>query len=72
MEKLTFKTTIKCSGCVASVTPALNEAVGEDNWEVNIENPDKVLTITSAGDLDESRIIKTIEDLGYKAERLDK
>lgn len=72
MEKLTFKTTIKCSGCVAAVTPALNEAVGKDNWEVNVENPDKVLTITSGNNLDAARIIKAIEGAGYKAERLDK
>ena len=70
METLKFKTTIKCTGCVANVTPALNEAVGEDNWEVDIQNPDKVLTIASAEELSETEVIKVIEGAGYKAEKL--
>ena len=70
METLKFKTTIKCTGCLANVTPALNEAVGEDNWEVDIQNPDKVLTIASAEELSETEVIKVIEGAGYKAEKL--
>ena len=70
METLKFKTTIKCTGCLANVTPALNEAVGEDNWEVDIQNPDKVLTIASAEELSETEVIKAIEGAGYKAEKL--
>lgn len=45
METIKFKTTIKCSGCVAKVTPFLNEALGEDNWEVDYNNPSKILTV---------------------------
>ena len=68
METIKFKTTIKCSGCVAKVTPFLNEALGEDNWEVDYNNPSKVLTVV--GENDKSKIIEAVEKAGYKAEAL--
>jgi copper chaperone len=69
METLKFKTTIKCSGCVAKVTPLLNETVGQDHWEVDIQSSDKVLTIASEEKMNPANLIKVIESLGYKAER---
>lgn len=71
METLKFKTTIKCSGCLAKVTPVLNETVGEDNWEVDIQAPDKVLTIASDEEVNAADVVKAIEGAGYKAERLN-
>lgn len=68
MEAIKFKTTIKCSGCVAKVTPFLNEAVGEDNWEVDYNNPSKVLTVV--GEKDKNKVIQAVEKAGYKAEAL--
>jgi copper chaperone len=68
MNEQKFRTTIKCAGCVAKVTPFLNEAVGESNWKVDYENPEKVLTVTQ-GD-DKSKVIQALEKAGYKAEAL--
>jgi copper chaperone CopZ len=68
METIKFKTTIKCSGCVAKVTPFLNEALGEDNWEVDYNNPSKILTVV--GEKDKTKIIQAVEKAGYKAETL--
>jgi copper chaperone len=68
METIKFKTTIKCSGCVAKVTPFLNEALGEDNWEVDYNNPSKVLTVV--GEKDKMKVIQAVEKAGYKAEAL--
>ncbi|MBA4054412.1 MAG: heavy metal transport/detoxification protein [Marivirga sp.] len=68
METIKFKTTIKCSGCVAKVTPFLNEALGEGNWQVDTTNPSKVLTV--AGQPDHTKVIATVEKAGYKAEQL--
>lgn len=68
METIKFKTTIKCSGCIAKVTPHLNEALGEDNWEVDITDPSKVLTVL--GEQDETKVRLAVEKAGYKAERL--
>ena len=69
METLQFKTNIKCSGCVAKVTPALNETAGENNWKVDTENANKILTI-SAGNLTESEIKTAVEKAGFKAEKV--
>lgn len=68
METTKFKTNIKCSGCVAKVTPFLNESLGENNWEVDYHNPSKVLTV--AGEKDQTKVIKAVEKAGYKAEIL--
>lgn len=68
MEAITFKTDIKCMGCVAKVTDHLNQAAGENNWEVNIENPHKVLTVTA--DVDETTIKEAVKKAGFTAERI--
>ena len=66
MQTSKFKTTINCSGCVAKVTPFLNEALGEDNWEVDYNNPAKLLTVV--GEKDKVKIIEAVEKAGFKAE----
>lgn len=71
METLKFKTTIKCSGCVAAATPFLNSTVGENNWEVDTKNQDKVLTIIQDKGIDADAIIQAVNAAGYKAEQLD-
>ena len=68
MEVTRFKTTIKCSGCVAKVTPFLNEALGEDNWGVDYNNPSKILTVI--GEKNNAKVIQAVEKAGYKAEKL--
>ena len=68
METLKFKTTIKCSGCVANVTPFLNEALGEGKWQVDYNNPQKVLTVVD--EYDKTKVIQAVEKAGYKAESL--
>ena len=67
MEELKFKTNIKCSGCVAQVTPALNEIAGTNNWNVDTTNPDKILTISSQV-RDKDQIRRALEKAGFKAE----
>jgi len=69
METLQFKTNIKCSGCIAQVTPALNKTVGENNWKVDIENPDKILTVSVAISI-KDEVRQAIEKAGFKAEEI--
>ena len=69
MKKLQFKTNINCSGCVAGVTPTLNATPGIAQWEVNTENPDKVLTVTTDS-LTEQEVVKAVEKAGFKASPL--
>jgi copper chaperone len=67
MSTRTFKTNIHCTGCLSKVAPFLNQAAGEDNWEVDIQNPDKILTVTSEN-ADSDSIQSALEQAGYKAE----
>ncbi|MBV6639182.1 MAG: heavy-metal-associated domain-containing protein [Cyclobacteriaceae bacterium] len=67
MSTLKFKTTIKCSGCLAKVTPFLNALEGVDRWGVDILNPNKTLTVESTG-ASAAEVIATVEKAGYTAE----
>lgn len=67
MKTYQFKTNIMCGSCIAKVTPTLNETFGENNWQVDIKDPKKLLTVSS-DNINENEIIKTVEKTGYKAE----
>ena len=67
MEAIKFKTDIKCSGCLEKVTPHLNQAAGEDNWKVDIQNPQKILTVV--GETNEAKIKEAVQKAGFKAEK---
>ena len=60
METLKFKTNIKCTGCVAKVTPFLNNEMEIKKWEVDILNPEKILTV-KVNNNDSKKIIEAIE-----------
>lgn len=67
METLKFKTNITCSGCVANVTPELNTTVGENNWNVDVQNPNKILTVQAEG-ITTEEVLQAVQKAGYKAE----
>ena len=69
METLKFKTNINCGGCIATVTPYLNAMKDIDKWEVDIANPNKILSVQT-DNLSAEEIIKTVEKAGYKAEKV--
>jgi copper chaperone len=69
MEKLKFKTNINCAGCIAKVTPVLNKTEGIEKWEVDINNPQKILTIEADGSR-VNDIIQALKNIGYNAEKL--
>jgi hypothetical protein len=69
MKTTKFKTTIKCSGCIAKATPFLDEALGQSNWEVDVNNPSKVLTVL--GENDPDTVVKIVEEAGFKAAPLE-
>lgn len=65
-----FKTTINCGSCLAAVTPSLNQSVGEGNWQVDIDNPDKILTV-NADAADADTVIAAVNKAGFKAESIE-
>lgn len=65
-----FKTNIKCDGCIATVTPALNETVGADHWQVDLKDPLRLLTIDLPL-VDPKEIQAALAKVGYAAEPID-
>lgn len=70
MENMKFKTNIKCAACVATVTPYLDKTAGENNWLVDTASPEKILTVTPDNRLSESSVVTSLQQAGYKAERI--
>ena len=65
-----FKTTINCGGCVAKVTPLLNGADGIEQWQVDTDNPDKILTVQSSG-ITPEEIMEEVKKAGFKIESIN-
>ena len=66
-KEMKFKTTINCGGCVAKVTPLLNSAEGIESWNVDTDNPDKILTVKADG-ITEDIVMETVKKAGFKIE----
>ena len=68
-KTLKFKTNINCGGCVAKITPFLNEAEGVCHWDVDTTNKDKILSVHSEG-ITEKEVIQKVQEAGFKIEPL--
>jgi len=69
MTELKFKTNINCGSCIKSVKPFLDEVIGEENWSVDTENPEKILSVKS--DEEVSEIVEAVTDAGFKIQKID-
>jgi len=69
-KNLQFKTNINCGGCVAKVTPFLNEADGISHWEVETTNKYKILSVHSDG-ITKEEVIQKVQEAGFKIELLN-
>ncbi len=70
MKTLKFKTNINCGGCISKVTPFLDKQEGINSWEVDTNNPDKILTVESNAATGED-VKMTLQKIGFKAEKID-
>lgn len=66
-KELQFKTNLNCGGCVSKVKADLDNAEGISQWNVNTDNPDKILTVNAEG-ISEDAIIAIIKSKGFTAE----
>lgn len=66
--KYTFKTNINCGGCIASVTPALNQLDEIESWSVDTENPDKILSVELEDEADPTSILEAVTKAGFRIE----
>lgn len=63
--KYQFKTNINCGGCIAKVTPFLDGESQIKNWEVDTDNPNKILTVESES-LSQIKIIELVQSAGFE------
>ena len=70
METFKFRSTIKCTGCLAKVTPHLDSTEGINKWEVDLKNPDKVLTVEGSG-VTAEQVREAVEKAGYSVEAIN-
>ncbi|NIJ55765.1 heavy-metal-associated domain-containing protein [Dyadobacter arcticus] len=68
METLKFKTNIKCSGCVATVTPFFNKDNAIENWQVDLLSPERLLKVETSHTSNE--IADLMKRAGYTAEEI--
>lgn len=64
--KHTFKTNINCGGCIAKVTPFMDDESAISSWEVDTDNPDKILTVET--DWSSDQVIALVTSAGFSAE----
>ena len=72
MEQLivqSFRTNIKCGGCVSKVRPFLDGAKEIHSWRVDLNSQDRVLTVE--GDISSEFVVKIIAAAGYKADLIE-
>ena len=69
MEELKFKTTLSCGGCKNKITPGMNEIKGISNWEVDLDDTDKILTVQATTDV-EQQIKEVFEVKGFEVTRI--
>ncbi|RYY17442.1 MAG: hypothetical protein EOO36_09720 [Cytophagaceae bacterium] len=61
-----FKTTINCANCLRAITPVLNAEPAITAWQVDTQNPDKVLTVTT--ELPAAKLVALVEEAGFTAQ----
>ena len=69
METLKFKTSLKCSGCVAAIQPKMDALKNVDQWEVDLTQPVKILSVKGEH-LEEAEIIYVLKEAGYEATKI--
>jgi copper chaperone len=64
MQTLKFKTNINCGGCKARVTNFLDSETGIKHWDVDINNPEKILTV-EGDNINEQLVLGAIAKAGF-------
>lgn len=70
MEVLVFKTSLESTTSVASVAPVLDAVAGQGNWNVALEDCDRILRIVSAS-VDPGLAIFVLNELGFECSELE-
>lgn len=71
MEIITYKTNIRSEKAVQKVTPYLNRAVGSANWQIDIRDSNKTLSVFSPAYVNEQQVLNAVHVAGFSAMNID-
>lgn len=69
MKEAKFKTNINCGNCIRAVSGFLADVEGISEWQVDTENPDKILLVQGES-FDVKAVQEAVEDAGFDIEVL--
>lgn len=64
METRHYHTTINCQNCIRAVSGFIEDVPNIDTWEVDTDNPNKILTVTGEN-IDWVSLKEAVLDAGY-------
>jgi copper chaperone len=67
MPTLQFKTGINCANCLRAVTPFLDAESSIQKWQVDTDNPAKILTVEGENLIPE-QVMKAVAQAGFDIE----
>jgi copper chaperone len=67
MKTQKFKTNINCNSCLFAVKPFLDKVKYIQGWEVDINDPDKTLTV-KGDNVEKENVLEMVQMAGYQAE----
>lgn len=73
MKILKFKSSLKCDGCVNAIKPFMDSLAEIDSWNVDLNNPDKIIEVNTSEESDNmlsDKISKGIAEIGYTTEKI--
>ena len=65
MSHITFSSNIACNGCLSKVQPILDQLEGVRSWEVDLKNPEKIVTVETTT-CEAEEIKQAVATVGYK------
>ena len=67
MEAITLSTDLHCDSCVSKVNPILKEELSIQQYDINLDHPEKLVTIKGTR-LNSELLISKFGDIGFQAE----
>lgn len=69
-KEIKLKTSLSCGGCVSKIQADLDNKAGVGNWNVDLSNADKILTVNTTG-ISEEEVIEIVKSKGFQAEVME-
>lgn len=67
MYAFRYRTNLKCSDCIITLTPHLEKVTGLQRWQVDLEHPDRTLSVEVEEDVHKTELEEAIRQAGYEA-----